>query len=91
MGVSLDGAVFLIIRDAYGYNSEPATISALVLLLLYIVLAPLRAQTVHVPRFKVWLSLASAAFMIAWMRVTYLAVVDIPNNERSFYVLPCSI
>jgi hypothetical protein len=24
--------------------------------------------------------------MIAWMRVTYLAVVDIPNNERSFYV-----
>jgi hypothetical protein len=74
MGVSLDGAVFLIIRDAYGYNSAPAMISALVLLLLYIVLAPLRARSIHVSRFKVWLSLASAAFMIAWIRVTYLGL-----------------
>ena len=93
MGISLDGVVFLIIRDTYGYYSNPAIVGALVLLLIYIALAPLREKATHVWRkgdqrhyFRVWTSLGTAAFIIVWMRVTYLAVMDIPNAERSFFI-----
>lgn len=93
MGVSLDGAVFLLIKEAYDYYSFPSIVGALALLTAYTVLTPLREQLVNssnqsVERahFKVWVSLATAAFIIVWMRVTYLAVVNIPNDERSFYV-----
>lgn len=93
MGISLDGVVFLIIRETYGYYSNPAIVGALVLLLIYIALAPLREKATHVWRkgdqrhyFRVWTSLGTAAFIIVWMRVTYLAVMDIPNAERSFFI-----
>lgn len=94
MGVSLDGAVFLMIRDAHGYYSEASIAATLIVLFVFCLLAPRRERLARAWReadrqtpFKIWTSLASAAFMIAWMRITYLAVVDIPNDERSFSIL----
>jgi len=93
MGVSPDGAVFLLIKEAHDYYSFPSIVGALALLTAYTVLTPLRERFLNRSNrvaehatFKVWISLATAAFIIAWMRVTYLAVVNIPNDERSFYV-----